>query len=70
MPSPITRQEIEQKMDELAREYRETHDPEIPEEIYRLARQLIELDHGCPRFDILSSIHFFAAPRPAFMASS
>ena len=31
--------------DELAREYRETHDPEIREEIYRLARQLKELDH-------------------------
>jgi hypothetical protein len=32
-------------MDALAREYHETHDPEIPEEIYRLARKLIELDH-------------------------
>jgi hypothetical protein len=32
----MTRQEIEQKMDELAREYRETHDPEIPEEIFEL----------------------------------
>ena len=29
----VTRQEIEQKMDELAREYHETHDSEIPEEI-------------------------------------
>jgi hypothetical protein len=29
----MTRQEIEQKMDELAREYYDTHDPEIPEEI-------------------------------------
>jgi FKBP-type peptidyl-prolyl cis-trans isomerase (trigger factor) len=45
MQSPVTRQEMEQKMDELAREYRDTHDPEIPEEIYRLARQLKELDH-------------------------
>jgi hypothetical protein len=26
-------------------EYYETHDPEIPEEIYRLARELKELDH-------------------------
>jgi len=26
------RQEIEQKMDGLAREYHDTHDPEIPEE--------------------------------------
>ena len=26
----MTRQEIEQKMDELAREYHDTQDPEIP----------------------------------------
>jgi hypothetical protein len=26
---PMTREEIEQKMDELAREFGETHDPEI-----------------------------------------
>ena len=30
----MTRQEMEQKMDELAREYHEIHDPEIPEEIF------------------------------------
>jgi hypothetical protein len=51
----MTREEIEQKMDELAREYHDTHDPEIhhehisirhiPEEIYRLARRLREMDH-------------------------
>jgi hypothetical protein len=41
----MTREEIEQKMDELAREYAETHDLEIPAEIYRLARLLKELDH-------------------------
>jgi hypothetical protein len=41
----MTREEIEKWMDELAREYHETHDPEIPAEIYRLARQLIEIDH-------------------------
>jgi metal-sulfur cluster biosynthetic enzyme len=41
---PVTRQEIEQKMDELAREYRETHDPEIPVEIFELARLLREMD--------------------------
>jgi len=41
----MTREEIEQKTDELARKYVETHDPEIPCEIYRLARQLEELDH-------------------------
>jgi hypothetical protein len=33
----MTREEIDQRMDELAREHYETHDPEIPEEIYRLA---------------------------------
>jgi hypothetical protein len=32
-------------MDELAREFAQIHDQEIPEEIYRLARQLIALDH-------------------------
>jgi hypothetical protein len=41
----MTRQEIEQKMDELAREYHDTHDPEIPEEIFELARRLREMDH-------------------------
>ena len=41
----MTRQEIEQKMDELAREYHEIHDPEIPEEIYELARRLREMEH-------------------------
>jgi hypothetical protein len=32
-------------MDELAREYYDTHDPEIPEEIFELARRLRELGH-------------------------
>jgi hypothetical protein len=41
----VTRQEIEQKMDELAREYYDTHDPEIPEEILELDRRLREMDH-------------------------
>jgi hypothetical protein len=41
----MTREEIEQKMDELAREYRDTHDPEIPEEIFELAGRLREMDH-------------------------
>jgi hypothetical protein len=31
----MTRQEIEQRMDESAREYHDIHEPEIPEEIYR-----------------------------------
>jgi low affinity Fe/Cu permease len=34
----LTREEIEEQMDKLARKYVETHDPEIPEEIYKLAR--------------------------------
>jgi hypothetical protein len=41
----MTREEIEQKMDELARQFDETHDPEIPEEIFELARRLREMDH-------------------------
>jgi len=41
----VTRKEIEQKMDELAWEYHETHDQDIPDQIWRLARQLRELDH-------------------------
>jgi hypothetical protein len=40
----MTRQEIEQKMDELAREYRDSHDPEIPEEIYQLSRELEKME--------------------------
>ena len=40
----MTREEIEQKMDELARKYVETHAPEIREEICRLADQLWEME--------------------------
>jgi hypothetical protein len=40
MHSPVTRQEVEQKMDELAREYRDTHDAAIPEQILELARPI------------------------------
>ena len=36
----MTRQEIEQKMDALAREYRDTHDAAIPEQILELARPI------------------------------
>ena len=32
-------------MDELAREYHDTNDPEIPEEIFELARRLKEMEH-------------------------
>ena len=42
---PMTRQEIEQKREALAREYYETHDPEIPKEIFEVARRLREMDH-------------------------
>jgi hypothetical protein len=42
---PVTRQEIEQKRDELAREFAATHDPEIPEEIFELVRRLKEMEH-------------------------
>jgi hypothetical protein len=35
-------------MDELAREYYETHDPEIPEEIFKLARRLKEMAECIP----------------------
>jgi hypothetical protein len=40
MQCPVTWDEIERRMDELAREFIETHDPEIPRDTYRLARQL------------------------------
>ena len=45
MPSAMTRQDIEQKMDELAREYHDTHDQEIPEESFELAGRLREMEH-------------------------
>jgi len=42
----MTRQEIRAKDGRaLAREFAETHDPEIPEEIYELARRLGEMEH-------------------------
>jgi FKBP-type peptidyl-prolyl cis-trans isomerase (trigger factor) len=41
----MTRQEIEQRMDELAREYHENKDPENLAEIFKLARQLKEMEH-------------------------
>jgi hypothetical protein len=42
----VTLQEIEQRMDALAREYHDTHDPEIPEEIYQLSRELEKGEDG------------------------
>ena len=44
MPSPMSREELEQKMDELARKYVETHDREIIEELYNLRLELKRLD--------------------------
>jgi hypothetical protein len=40
----MTRQEIEQKMDELARECQATHDMKVKEEIDRLSSELVNLD--------------------------
>ena len=36
----MTREEIERRMDELARKYVETHDKMIIEELYEFAREL------------------------------
>jgi hypothetical protein len=36
---------MEQKMDELAREYHDTHDVGNSEEIFELARRLREMEH-------------------------
>ncbi len=40
----MTREEIEKQMDTLARKYVETHDPEIVEALYQLARLARELE--------------------------
>jgi hypothetical protein len=39
------REEIRKRLDELGREYCETHNPEIVEELYRLARQLEKMEN-------------------------
>jgi ATP-dependent DNA ligase len=41
----MTREQIEARMDELARQFAATHDPEIREEIYELAMRLGEMEH-------------------------
>jgi hypothetical protein len=41
----MTRQEIEKRMDKLARDFAKTHDRQIAEEIYRLAGMLLEQEH-------------------------
>jgi hypothetical protein len=40
----MTREEIEKRMDELARKYVEKRDPEIIEELYRLRIELTRLE--------------------------
>jgi hypothetical protein len=40
----MTREEIEERMDELARQYVETCDKKIVEELYKLARGLEKLE--------------------------
>ena len=40
----MSREEIEEEMDELAREFAATRDPEIREEIYKLAKQLEKME--------------------------
>jgi hypothetical protein len=40
----MTPEEIEQKMDELACKYVEAHDPDIPHELYKLARELGKIE--------------------------
>ena len=40
----MTREEIEKQMDNLARKYVETHDQEIIEALYQLARLARELE--------------------------
>jgi hypothetical protein len=40
----MTREEIERRMDELARKYVETRDKKIIEELYALARELAKME--------------------------
>lgn len=40
----MTRQELEERMDELPRKGVETHDQKIIEELYKLARELGEME--------------------------
>ena len=41
---PLSRDEIEKRMVELARKYVETHDPEIIKELYELGRELEKVE--------------------------
>jgi hypothetical protein len=40
----MTREQIKRRLDELVREYVETHNPNIVEELYRLARELEKME--------------------------
>jgi hypothetical protein len=40
----MTREQIEERMNELARKYLQTHDPKIPYELYELACQLEKME--------------------------
>jgi hypothetical protein len=41
---PLSREEIKKRMDELARKYVETNDPEIIEELSKLVRELEKME--------------------------
>jgi hypothetical protein len=40
----MTREQIEERMNELARKYLQTHDPKIPYVLYELARELEKME--------------------------
>ena len=40
----MTRQQIKRRLDELTRKYVETHDKEIVQELYQLARELEKME--------------------------
>jgi hypothetical protein len=44
MPSSMTREEIEDLMEELTRQFAATRDPEIREQLYELARELEKME--------------------------
>ena len=44
----MTPEEIKRLLDQLAREYIETHNPEIAVKLYRLARELEKLERESP----------------------
>jgi FKBP-type peptidyl-prolyl cis-trans isomerase (trigger factor) len=45
---PLSREEIKKRLDELARKYVETHDPEIIKQLYELARELKKMKKESP----------------------